>query len=322
MAGDRLIEAARRVLIESGNRGCRDGEPPLVHVNHQAFQELAAALAALPVREVADQTTEDAPDYLAVYRGTEEDAQDRADRYFSVADRLGRERDEVQRKLREALALIRRASPFVNAVAAMAEDKAPALAWLADSVSVAGCQPAPDQTTEDGALPVPGDALDPVLAFPCPECGSGVGEPCHRALQDLISVIDVPPHKKRRKTARRFGLEPPCGAEATQPETAVPVQVTDEERCPKCQGTGRRWFKPPFAFAHQLDCLRCSGSGRVPVPIEVGGRTCANPYCVRSLGHYGHCEREVGGQEAGCSCAMSESSARLCPVHGEEAPSQ
>lgn len=32
-----------------------------------------------------------------------------------------------------ARALVRRAAPFVNAVAVMAEDKEPALAWLADA---------------------------------------------------------------------------------------------------------------------------------------------------------------------------------------------
>jgi phage host-nuclease inhibitor protein Gam len=42
------------------------------------------------------------------------------------AGKLAAQRDEAR-------ALVRRAAPFVNAAAVMAENKAPALAWLADS---------------------------------------------------------------------------------------------------------------------------------------------------------------------------------------------
>lgn len=43
-------------------------------------------------------------------------------RWFEACEELERARD-----------LVRRAAPFVNAVAVMADDKTPALAWLADA---------------------------------------------------------------------------------------------------------------------------------------------------------------------------------------------
>lgn len=43
--------------------------------------------------------------------------------------------NESCEQLAEARALVRRAAPFVNAVAVMADDKTPALAWLADAAT-------------------------------------------------------------------------------------------------------------------------------------------------------------------------------------------
>ena len=61
----------------------------------------------------------------------DDDQVEREGRMMDVAQRYQRERNEARE-------LVRRAAPFVNAVAAMADDKGPALKWLADAASTPG----------------------------------------------------------------------------------------------------------------------------------------------------------------------------------------
>lgn len=48
--------------------------------------------------------------------------------------------NELEREAAALRALVHRAGPFVNAVAVMADDRAPALSWLADAVALEGEQ--------------------------------------------------------------------------------------------------------------------------------------------------------------------------------------